>query len=96
MKRIPWIFFLISLSITVFGQRSADYGVFGGVASYLGDINPERLLYSPGPAGGVFYRYNLHPRQALRANIFYAGVRQMILILKTVTSKAGMNLFPDQ
>jgi hypothetical protein len=75
MKRIPWIFFLISLSITVFGQRSADYGVFGGVASYLGDINPERLLYSPGPAGGVFYRYNLHPRQALRANIFYSGVR---------------------
>ncbi len=75
MKRIPWIFFLISFYITASGQRSADYGIFGGISSYLGDINPGRLLYSPKPAGGVFYRFNLHPRQALRANIFYGGIR---------------------
>jgi hypothetical protein len=57
------------------GQRNADYGVFAGVSSYLGDINPNRLLYSPLPAGGLFYRYNLHPRHALRANFFVGGLQ---------------------
>lgn len=41
----------------------------------MGDINPGRLLYSPLPAAGIFYRYNLHPRQALRANVFFGGIR---------------------
>lgn len=57
------------------GQRRSDYGVFAGISSYLGDINPNRLLYSPLPAGGIFYRYNLNPRQALRANLFIGGLR---------------------
>ena len=29
----------------------------------------------PVPAGGIFYRYNFHPRQALRANILFGGLR---------------------
>jgi len=75
MKKTLWIlsFFFLSLSIT--GQRNSDYGIFAGVSSYIGDINPDRYLYSPLPAGGLFYRYNFHPRQALRANIFIGGVR---------------------
>jgi len=75
MKRIPWIFLFISLSVSVAGQRNADYGIFGGVSSYFGDINPSRLVYSPLPAGGVFYRYNFHPRHALRANVFLGGLK---------------------
>jgi hypothetical protein len=61
--------------VTLSGQRMADYGVMGGVTSYLGDINPGRLLYSPRPAGGIFYRYNFHPRQSLRINILHGGLR---------------------
>jgi hypothetical protein len=75
MKRLPWIFLFISLTFTVAGQRNADYGVFAGISSYMGDINPSRLLYSPLPAGGIFYRYNFHPRQALRASLFFGGIR---------------------
>jgi hypothetical protein len=75
MKKIPWILFLTSLFINASGQRNADYGIFAGVSSYLGDINPGRLLYSPLPAAGFIYRYNLHPRQALRGNIFLGGIR---------------------
>jgi len=67
------LFLCFSLSLS--GQRSSDYGVFAGVSSYLGDINPNRLLYSPSPAGGIFYRYNFHPRQALRTSIFLGGLR---------------------
>jgi Domain of unknown function (DUF6089) len=75
MKRIHWFLLFFCLSLSLSGQRNSDYGVFAGVSSYLGDINPNRLLYSPLPAGGIFYRYNLHPRQALRTSIFFGGLR---------------------
>ena len=75
MKRLPWIFFFVSLSLTAVAQRNSDYGVFLGVSSYMGDINPSKIMYSPLPAGGIFYRYNLHPRHALRASIFAGGLR---------------------
>ncbi|MDP4222499.1 MAG: DUF6089 family protein [Bacteroidota bacterium] len=75
MKRLLGLSLSIFLSVLVSGQRSADYGVFGGVSSYIGDINTNRLFYSPLPAAGVFYRYNFHPRQSLRANIFFGRVR---------------------
>lgn len=75
MKRLHWILLLLFPALTLSGQRNADYGIFLGTSSYLGDINPTRLLYSPLPAGGLFYRYNLHPRQSIRANLF-AGMLQ--------------------
>jgi len=75
MKKIPGLLFLFVLSLSAAGQRSADYGIYGGVTSYLGDINPNRLFYRPLPAGGLFYRYNLNPRQSLRANILLGGLQ---------------------
>jgi hypothetical protein len=75
MKKLHWFLLSICISVSVSGQRNADYGVFAGVSSYLGDINPNRLMYSPLPAGGFFYRYNLHPRQALRMNLFVGGLQ---------------------
>jgi hypothetical protein len=75
MKRIPWIFLFFSLSLTAAGQRNSDYGIFAGISTYMGDINPDRLLYSPLPAAGVFYRYNFHPRYSIRANIFAGGLK---------------------
>jgi hypothetical protein len=75
MKKLACILSLILVAVTLSGQRSADYGVMGGVTSYMGDINPGRLLYSPGLAGGIFYRYNFHPRQSIRANILHGGLK---------------------
>jgi hypothetical protein len=75
MKRVHWLLLFLFLSLSLSGQRNADYGVFAGVSSYFGDINPNRFLYSPLPAGGIFYRYNFHPRQAIRANIYLGGLR---------------------
>jgi len=74
MKRLPWIVFTLLLSVPAEGQRNADYGIFAGVSSYIGDINPGRVLYSPLPAGGIFYRYNLHPRHSLRGSFFIGGI----------------------
>ena len=74
MKKI-FCFFLIGIfSLPLAGQRNADYGVFAGVSSYIGDLNPSRLMYSPLPAGGFFYRYNLNPRQAIRTSFLVGGL----------------------
>ena len=75
MKKISGILSLLLLAVTLSGQRNSDYGVMAGVTSYIGDINPGRLLYSPGLAGGIFYRYNFHPRQSIRANILHGGIK---------------------
>jgi hypothetical protein len=74
MKRIHWLLLFLIMSLSLSGQRNSDYGVFAGVSSYIGDINPSRLLYSPLPAAGIFYRYNLNPREALRTNLFIGGL----------------------
>lgn len=75
MKKLLCLVILALQFNSVFGQRNADFGAFAGVTSYFGDINPNRLLYDPLPAAGLFYRYNLHPRQAIRFNIFAGGLR---------------------
>jgi hypothetical protein len=74
MKRVFWVVLILCLSLPLKSQRNSDYGIFAGVSSYIGDINPGKLFYSPLPAGGIFYRYNFHPRQALRTSIFVGGI----------------------
>jgi hypothetical protein len=75
MKRIHWFLLFMSLSLSLSGQRNTDYGFLAGVSSYIGDINPNRLFYSPLPSGGLFIRFNLHPRQALRASLSHSGLK---------------------
>jgi hypothetical protein len=75
MKKLLWILLFLFPALALYGQRNADYGIFAGTSSYLGDINPNRIYYSPSLAGGIFYRYNLHPRQAFRANLFYGKIK---------------------
>lgn len=70
MKNLFFLTFLLCFFYPASGQRNADIGVFAGTSSYIGDINPSRLMYSPKPAAGIFYRYNLHPRQAIRTSLF--------------------------
>jgi len=74
MKRTYWFLLFLILTLSLSGQRSSDYGIFAGVSSYLGDNNPDKLFYSPKPAGGIFYRYNFNPRQALRTNLFFSNI----------------------
>ncbi|HPC99018.1 MAG TPA: DUF6089 family protein [Bacteroidales bacterium] len=74
MRKIILVTFLISSACGISGQRNADYGVTAGTTSYIGDINPGRLFYSVQPAAGLFYRYNLHPRQSLRMNLLAGGL----------------------
>ena len=74
MKRFVWVLLFCCLFVSLSAQRKADYGIFGGISSYSGDINPGTFLNSPKPAGGIFYRFNLNPRQAIRASLYYGGL----------------------
>ena len=74
MKKFYFLILTVLVSAPAFTQKNADYGIIGGVSYYIGDINPGRLFYSPNPAGGIFYRYNFHPRQSLRASLIAGGL----------------------
>jgi hypothetical protein len=88
MKRIHWFLLFLSLPLSLSGQRTSDYGVFAGTSSYIGDINPGKLLYSPDPAGGVYFRYNFHPRQALKASFYFGGLKANDLDFKNSFQQA--------
>ncbi len=75
MKNFFLYFLFLVSSLTLMGQRGTDFGAFAGVSSYFGDINPNRFMYSPLPAGGAFLRYNFHPRQSLRTSLFFGGLK---------------------
>ncbi|HCC69628.1 MAG TPA: hypothetical protein DEQ09_00525 [Bacteroidales bacterium] len=75
MKRYFWVVFLFVFIYPLEAQKKADYGVFGGVSYYMGDINPDRYFYGVSPSIGIMYRYNLHPRHALRTNLFLGRIR---------------------
>jgi hypothetical protein len=75
MKREYLILLFLFATLSMHGQRSSDYGLMGGASSYIGDINPSAFLYSPSLAGGIFYRFNLHPRQSVRTSFLIAGLK---------------------
>jgi hypothetical protein len=50
-------------------QRNLDFGLFGGIAYYQGDINTSKLFYMPQFTYGAFIRYAFHTRWALRGGI---------------------------
>jgi hypothetical protein len=82
MKRVLWVVLILCFPLQLRSQKNSDFGIFTGVSSYMGDINPGKLLYSPLPAGGIFYRFNLNPREAIRTNFFLGGIRASDLDFK--------------
>jgi len=75
MKRLYWVILITFLVLPLNAQRIADYGFFGGISYYTGDINPGRYFYAPSPSAGLFYRVNIHPRHSLRWNLYYGGIQ---------------------
>ncbi len=69
------IFLLLYPCMWITAQRNANFGIIGGIAYYMGDINPNRHFYKPSPAFGLIYRININPRYAIRGNAYYAQVR---------------------
>jgi len=54
-------------------QRS-EYGIFVAGTNYFGDLNPNYSFRQTRAGSGLFYRYNLNNRMAVRAGLSYAWV----------------------
>lgn len=67
------LFFFVGQSI--YAQHSSDVGVIAGVNYYMGDINPNKQLYSSSPVVGFMYRYNMGPRYALRTSLSFGTLK---------------------
>jgi hypothetical protein len=74
LKKILYILlFLGGISFQSNAQET-EVGLWGGVANYFGDLNSTYSFKDLRWAGGVFYRYNLNPRMAVRGGINYARI----------------------
>jgi hypothetical protein len=51
-----------------------EIGAWGGFAHYFGDLNPNFGMSHPRPAAGVFYRYNLGKRTAIKGQASYGQI----------------------
>ncbi len=71
MKKIFFSVFIITYSLVVCGQKSYDFGLWGGGSYYLGDINTSFHFKAIHPSGGIFLRYNYNSRYAIRGSMFY-------------------------
>lgn len=65
--------FLCLCAFSVSAQRS-EYGLFVAATNYYGDLNPSYSFKQVRTGAGLFYRYNLNNRMALRAGISHAWV----------------------
>ena len=71
MKSIFVLLILVFSFALTEAQRRDNIGIFAGTSYYYGDINPDRLFYSPGLALGGIFRYNINKRYAFRLNGYF-------------------------
>ena len=74
MKKLYLLLLIILLSTAIKAQRKSDFGLIGGAAFYLGDINQEKVFYNPGYMFGPIFRYNYNKRYSLRLKGVYAKI----------------------
>lgn len=78
--------FFVFLFLNVFafsfawGQRAnarwkSEFGLMLGGSYYIGELNPNGNPMESKLAFGALYRYNVHSRMALRANVMYGQVQ---------------------
>lgn len=68
-------------------EYKMEFGIMGGGSFYLGDANYHSFYKNTKPAAGVFARYNLNPRMALKFDLGYGGI--------SGDATKGKNKFPD-
>lgn len=74
MKKYLLIIAFVFLGIAAKPQ-TAEVGLFGGVAYYLGDINPGIHFLGSKPAYGITTRVNLDSRWVVKANAYRGKVK---------------------
>ncbi len=68
-----WVVFTL-FNYSCMAQSKADLGLAIGAGYYMGDINPNRIFYSPGIDLGITYRYNINQRHVFKFEANYVRV----------------------
>jgi len=74
MKKRFLTFAFALLGMTALPQ-TLEVGLFGGIAYYLGDLNPGIHFLAPKPAYGLLARYNLDTRWVIKANAYMGMIK---------------------
>lgn len=74
MKRIILIMLLGMMAYGLNAQKTLEFGLFGGGAYYLGDMNPGFHFLMAKPAYGLVARYNLDTRWAVKLSAMQGEV----------------------
>lgn len=73
MKHFYGFFILICCFLHATPQSPiSEFGIFGGISYYLGDINMSKHFYQVRPAANIFYRHNLDDYYSIKAAVSYA------------------------
>jgi opacity protein-like surface antigen len=68
MKKILFTLAILITMSGLFAQRHHEFGLFGGVSYYMGELNPSGQFLNPHAAYGLVYRYNINPHWAFKLN----------------------------
>ena len=77
MTRIAFLLVLFCLTFSFDGRSQysrSELGVMVGTSYYIGDLNQFRHFRDAKLAGGLFYRYNVNSRVAIRGTFNYLRV----------------------
>jgi opacity protein-like surface antigen len=69
MKGYALLALLLTFSTWIYGQKGYEIGAFAGISNYIGDINPDFSLKTPGPHLAFVGRYNFNSRTSLRMDM---------------------------
>ena len=71
------IFFLCSFSHveSQIYKKYSEFGVYGGVSYYLGDLNPGKPFFMVRPSVGLVYRFNPSRRFTWQFHAIYSSLQ---------------------
>lgn len=71
------MFAVILMTVPGKAQNTADIGIWGGTATYIGDIDEAGFFKQFNPNFGAYYRYNFNSRVSFRAQ-FITGTNAAV------------------
>jgi opacity protein-like surface antigen len=69
MKHLFFLVLLATLSVPGYAQKGYEVGALVGVSNYIGEINPDFSLKTPGLSMCAIGRYNFNTRTSFRIDI---------------------------
>ncbi|GET26240.1 DUF6089 family protein [Prolixibacter sp. NT017] len=96
MKKLLIIMAIFLAGMKVQAQKTADLGLTTGLAFYWGDVQQVDYMKSLSPAFGVFARWNMNKRMAVKAQLMIASLNVKGIYNDVYLSQPGMGFtFPN-